>query len=96
MTITEQAQAFDAANPHVYEKVVEIAKQIRMKKTRYGIMAVFNRLRWISEFETVGDLYKLNNNYTPWYARKVMAEHPDLRGLFQLRRSRCDAEMRAA
>lgn len=88
-------QAFDQANPHVYWKLVEIAYEVAVKgKTRYGIGAIFERLRWISTFETVGDPYKLNNNFRAFYVRRVQEEHPELAGLFETRRSRADKESR--
>jgi hypothetical protein len=74
------------ATPHVYPKLLEIAHHVRNSgKRRFGMMAIFERLRWMSNFETEGDIYKLNNNYRSLYARKIMAENADLADFFQIR-----------
>ena len=94
MTHLEEAfNKFHSDNPHVLVKLVEIARFIKAntKKERYGMKALFERLRWISEFETVSDDYKLNNNYTAFYAR-MLNNMAEFEGFFQLRRSVADRE----
>lgn len=89
--IDRQFREFHAANPHVYQKLREIALFVRARgHRRFGVKALFERLRWISLFETTGDPYRLNNNYTAYYARLLMAREPALAGLFELRASRAD------
>lgn len=89
--LQKQYEAFDAANPQVYAKLVEItAFVVAAGKTRYGIAAIFERLRWILEFETDGNPYKLNNNYRAFYVRRLVAEHPEFASIFELRRSVAD------
>ena len=39
----------------------------------------------------IDELFKLNNNYTGYYARKLMELNPDLEGLFELRRMKDEA-----
>jgi hypothetical protein len=79
-------EAFHADNPHVFTMLADIALDARSRrKTRWGIAALFERLRWISEFETSGDLYKLNNNHRAFYARLLMATYPELDKFFETR-----------
>ena len=90
-TPLERFEMFHHANPHVYEKLVEIAFEAHSRGRRHwGIAALFERLRWISQFETTGDPYKLNNDYRAFYARQLMKDHPQFRGLFQVRDSAVD------
>lgn len=86
LTLEERFWLFHADNLHVYDKLLEIARFVRLntKKTTWGIAAIFERLRWLSEFETEGDRFKLNNNHKAFYARMLM-EEPGLTGFFKVR-----------
>ena len=91
MTIEEQFEAFHAANPHIMRRLVEIAWQAKAAgRNQMGIALLWERMRWDLFVESQGDEYKLNNNYRSHYARKIMADHPMLRGMFHTR------ELRAA
>ena len=83
---------FHAENPHVYDQLEAIALQVyRSGVPHFGISAIFERLRWISRFETAGDPYKLNNTYRAFYARLLMDRNPCLAEFFELRASVADA-----
>jgi hypothetical protein len=82
---------YHAENPQVYAALVRFALEAkRSGRRRLGMKAVFERLRWWSVIETAGDEFVLNNNYTAWYARLVMAQEPELAGFFETRASRAD------
>jgi hypothetical protein len=88
-----RARLFHEANPAVFAKLVEYAREAKEAgKRRIGIAACFERLRWFSEVETKGDAFKLNNNARAFYSRLLMAEVPELRGFFVTRNSGVDAE----
>ncbi|MGV3518184.1 hypothetical protein [Luteitalea sp.] len=90
-TLEQRARAFDQANPHVFEKLLAIAREARdAGATKIGIKLLFERLRWVSRVETRDDLYRLNNSYTSYYARRLMAHDPSLAGLFETRSSAHD------
>jgi hypothetical protein len=83
--------AFHRRNPHVYSKIKELVFLVQSRgKHKFGMMAIFNRIRWMSEFETVGDIYKINNNYQPYYARMLSVNEPTLSKMFQFRRVQDD------
>jgi hypothetical protein len=84
---TEQRfEAFHRMNPHVYGHIVEIALDLKGRGfTKGGMKMVFERLRWLYAIQTVGEEYKLNNNYTAYYARLVMETVPSLDGFFVTR-----------
>jgi len=53
---------------------------------------LFEVIRW-QHYMTTNDPsseYKLNNNYTAFYARLLMKHTPELDGVFELRRQRCE------
>ena len=73
-------------NPKVYDLFVRFAKDVKAAKMgRYSAKSIFERIRWHVEIETVGEKFKLNNNYTAYYARKMMKEHPEFQGFFIVR-----------
>lgn len=82
MTFSE----YHEKNPQVYvlfKKYAQMALDRGFKK--FSAKAIFERLRWHYSVETEGDEFKLNNNYTAYYARKLMAE-PEFMGFFELRK----------
>lgn len=80
---------FDALNPHVYRNLRKLAiAAVRGGAKRLGIKALYERLRW-SYLETGRESgFKLPNEFTAHYARKLMREEPKLRGVFVVRRLR--------
>ena len=78
---------FHHTNPHVYKALKRLCLQVRRSGvSRFGIRTVWERLRWYAEFETTRrDEWKLNNNYTKYYARLLMQNEPELADLFEVR-----------
>ena len=83
----KQAEAFHEANPHVAEKIVQLCMALRGKgHVRYSIKGLFEVLRFRYSLQTTStDQFKLNNNMTSWYARKIMSENRSLHGFFETR-----------
>ena len=93
LPIAIRFEAFHAANPHVYEVLAELSRQwLATGKTRLGVKALFEGARWELGLRTVtadGE-YKLSNDFTAYYARRLMHNEEDLAGLFDLRESDAD------
>ena len=89
-TIRQAWEEFDRANPQIYRELVRLARVWVDKRPdhRLGIKMLFERLRWDLAIKTTGEPLKLNNNYHALYARKIMAQEPDLADLFETRRLR--------
>lgn len=84
--ITEKFKVFHDNNPHVYEELVSLARQVKdTGKSKYGIKALFEVVRFHYDIKTTGDYFKLNNNYTALYARMIMEKEQDLKDFFSLR-----------
>lgn len=82
----EAFYAFHEQNPRVYELIIQFARQKKSQGfAHYGIKSIWERVRWEMPITTEGDEFKLNNNYTAFYARMVMRDCPDLRGFFRTR-----------
>lgn len=85
-SLERQFLRFDELNPHVNDMIVKIAFELKRRGfKRAGMKMIFERLRWLWAMQTQGEDYKLNNNYTAFYARKVMREHQELEGFFKTR-----------
>lgn len=84
-TIAERAERFHRRNPAVYRFAVSVCRFMQERRIQhYGMKAVWEVMRF-KYLETHGDIYKLNNNYTAFYARLIMAQEPDLADFFTTR-----------
>jgi hypothetical protein len=85
---------FDEAHPEVWEMFVRFTHdRIRRGFEHYSSDAILHRIRWETAV-SMGDEseFKLNNNFTPYYARKFHRVFPQHDGFFRTRRSRFDRE----
>lgn len=85
-TIQERFEAFHQANPHVYQRLRELALDLTAHgHRRIGIGMLFEVLRWQAMIVTEGDDYRLNNNHRSRYARMLAAQEPALADVFETR-----------
>lgn len=88
-TIDARFAQFHRENPIVYKTLVRLAREARdAGKTRVGIKALAERARWDLWLATRGDDFKINNSLISRYVRLIVAQEPDLAGMFELRRLR--------
>lgn len=79
-------ERFDRRNPHIYQLFIKFTMEaIAAGRTAYSSRTIFHRIRWHVEVDTVGDRFKINNNHSPYYARKLMNRMPLVRGFFRTR-----------
>lgn len=84
--IFEAFKKFHTANPKIWELFVQFTMQSVLRgRTHYSVDAVFERIRWYVDVETVGDAVKLNNNFRAYYARMFHAKYPEYAGFFRTR-----------
>lgn len=92
VTQTEFA-TYHRENPQVYAKLRQYAFEAKAAgRQHFGINMIHERVRWYTNVESVGDKWKLNNNYRPYYARLLMAQEPELAGFFEIRTAKADTE----
>lgn len=85
--IYEAFLKFHNANPHVYERLRELALLVKSKgRNKYSINGLFEVLRWEQALTTTGSKFKLNNNFRAWYARMLEQNVPELSNFFELRK----------
>lgn len=92
-SISKQFEQFHIDNPHVYWIMAMLAREWvkRTGRHKLGTKALFERARWEIAITTSDPDYKLNNNYTAYYARMLMRFEPDLVDIFNLRASDADS-----
>ena len=85
--IADQFVAFHNSHPEIWELFEHFAfEKIKQGFKNYSSKGIFERIRWeIALPEPEGSDFKLNNNYTAFYARTFMLRHPQYEGFFRLR-----------
>lgn len=86
-SLAEQFEAFDRSHPDVYALFTQFASELREAgRESYGAKSIMERIRWHYATSSRGETFKINNNYTSRYARKLIHERPEFDGFFETRR----------
>lgn len=90
VTLQDQFDAWLATDDgqQVYDEVVRRAFDLWNRGwEHFGIKAIWEAIRfdWSVRLGPSDDGFKVNNNYTAFMARRVMADHPELEGFFETR-----------
>jgi hypothetical protein len=87
-TIQESFERFHALNPWVFTSLEALTQQyLTHGHKRIGIGMLFEVLRW-QYGVTMGDDFKLNNNYRSRYVRLLIEQHPEWEQAFSTRELR--------
>lgn len=79
--------AWHRAHPHVYRLIERFVAELRDRRVRRaGIKAIWERVRWEMAVETSSRSPRLNNNWTAYYARLLIIDHPEWGEMFATRR----------
>lgn len=86
--------AYDAANPGIYALFKRFTfEMIRAGRIHYSARTIIHRIRWHTDlYAESGDGFKINNDFSPFYARRFEAEFPEHNGFFLKRSSVADTE----
>ena len=85
-TAEEKFRRYHRDNPHVFQLFKRFANEVRLAgHRRYSAVAIVNRIRWHFSVETKGDSFKMNNNYTAFYARLLVQNYPEFEDFFEFR-----------
>lgn len=85
-TIQQRFDTWIAANPQFWRAFVGLCLQMRRKgMTHWGAKAATEVLRYQAYVQTVGDAFKIPNDFSSRLARKAMLEVPELDGFFETR-----------
>lgn len=76
---------YDSENPQIWEQFKKYSLKTKAKGFKnYSAKGIFEIIRWHTPTQG-NDGFKVNNNYTADYARKMMAEFPEFEGFFYIR-----------
>lgn len=88
----EKFCAYHTENPKVYEEFKKFTQKTIAKGFKnYSAKGIFELIRWhsgVTAEQTDG--FKVNNNYTSFYARLFEKEHPKHKDYFRKRISKFD------
>ena len=90
-SIQEQFCRFDAMHPEIYQEFCQIALELhRRGRSHYGSKAILEVIRYhrILSGKSETEPFKINNNYSSRYARKLMDEDERFCDFFELRELR--------
>ena len=78
---------YNASRPEIYRMFCETALGlIRKGHKHYSADAILHVIRYKQAVnKEVGELFKINNNYTSRYARKFIKDYPQHAGFFEMR-----------
>lgn len=85
-SVLERFKIFHKKNPQVWERFKE--KAFRMKNTgrkKYSARTIFEVMRWESDLETVGSVFKISNDLIPIYCRLLIFNYPEFKDFFDLK-----------
>ena len=93
-TLSEERRKFNefhADNPQVWQQFKRFAfKAINAGMNNFSSRAIFHRIRWETNVESKDGEFKINNNLSPFYARKFADEFPKYEFFFRNRKSKAD------
>ena len=85
--VTYDFERFHAENPAVYKLFQQFAfRAIRRGLVHYSAKTIFEAIRFHADIVTKGESFKLNNNYTAYYARMFEKDYPEYKGFFEKRK----------
>lgn len=86
-------QEFDARHPHVWLLFRRFTlEKIAAGHEHYSADSVLHRIRWETPAGGADDEFRINNNWSAFYARKFHRECPQHAGFFRLRAAKADRE----
>lgn len=89
--LVRQFKRFHRENPDFYRLFIRFSLQAASAgRERFSARTVLHRIRWYTSIETRGDVYKVNDHWSPFYARLFEHDFPEHAGLFEMRHAAAD------
>jgi hypothetical protein len=94
----QRFEEWDEANPHVLDLFVRFTfEALRTGRKRYSARDIIHRIRWHMNVELAAvDEFKINDHWSPYYARLFIDLYPMHAGIFEMREAEDDLVRRAA
>lgn len=93
-SIVERCETFDRAHPEVYTELRRLALEaVRRGRRRLAIAQLVEVARWnLNTDARDAEGFKVNNTFRAVWARRLMADEPELAGVFETRDLRAHQE----
>lgn len=76
-TLQERFEEFDAKHPEIYATFKQYALRIRVRRTNYSARLILSGISFNTMLDGRDiDEYKINNDFSSRYARKLIKEDP--------------------
>ena len=86
MSKQDQFTKYDQEHPEVYRYLLTLCRNVRERGfTRYAISPLVELVRWHFRIERGENEFKIQNDFKPWYARKIAQENPEFSDFFTFR-----------
>jgi hypothetical protein len=84
--VMERFKEWHNSNPHIYRRFKQLAFQmLNTGRKRYSARTIIEVMRWHYDLSTTGDVFEINGDFVPIYARLLIDEHPEFFEFFELR-----------
>lgn len=90
-TYFDKAEEFHAKNPWLLEELARLAFELKREgHDRYSIDGLLHHIRFTCRrrISEDGSGFRINNNVSFFYSRKLMEQYPELAGFFKIRERR--------
>jgi hypothetical protein len=92
--VVARFKAFHQQNPHIFAHFMRLADEMRATgRERYSARTIVEVMRWHYNLKTSGNVFKVNDDFVPIYARVLIHEHPRFDGFFELRAVRSRGQL---
>lgn len=82
----DRFRKYHQENPGIFMEFENRAQEMRRAgKNRYGSRGILEVIRWHINLRKNGDVFKINNDYAPLYARLLIYKDESFRPFFELR-----------
>ena len=84
------------ANPYIYGLFEELAIRMASRNRMFGINCLAEVIRWRLLEESIDDTDEVHfkNDYRPYIARRLIADHPQLAAYVRIKPARWDVKER--
>ena len=90
----DKCEAYDREHPDIWQEFENVTLSlIAFGMEHYGAKAIMEVVRFHHTIgSTAAEPFKVNNNFTAYYARKFMALYPECKGFFETRAAAVEVE----
>lgn len=86
MSKREEWQKWHRQNPEFYRMFEKFTfEAIKRGHRNLSPWLIVNRIRWETSMTTVGNMYKIRNEFIAYYSRLFMHRNPQYKGFFRTR-----------